>query len=211
MRWRQVRPTLLRGRGFESQAGLQFGGLSHDESCDRAQLSLWRAEPQISDHLPSMFSEDRGPHASVSVERSSSLFIPHSRTGNTYFKSAVLWNMKIKMQWNNWQAASVYLCRIIFFFCLCSLTNRDQHPLCCYPPSPSSRDLTHLPLIIFQPSAPLSLLVNTEALNTAQTVREKLQHAFYALHSPTVLPAWAQSSLRLRGEMKKCIWGDFRE
>lgn len=132
-------------------------------------------------------------------------------TENTYFISAVLWNIKQQKSSGITDKQPVFICAGLSFFCLCSLTNRDHHPLRRYPPSPSSRDLTHLPLIVFQPSAPLSPLVNTETLNTAQTVREKLQHAFYTLHSPTVLPAWAQSILRLRGEMKKCIWGDFRE
>lgn len=40
------------GGGVVSQAELQFTRLSHDESCDRAQLSLRMSEPEISDHLP---------------------------------------------------------------------------------------------------------------------------------------------------------------
>lgn len=51
-----------------SQAELQFTSLSHDESCDRAQLSLRRAEPQISTNLPSILPKTHGPHASVSVD-----------------------------------------------------------------------------------------------------------------------------------------------
>lgn len=57
------------------------------------------------------------------------------------------------------------------------------------------------------PSHPLPTLspteppVNTEALNAAQAVREKLQHAFHTLHSPTAQPAQAQNKLQPRGEI----------
>lgn len=60
------------GTGFVSQAGLQFTSLSHDESCDRAQLSPGRAEPQISGHL---LSKSHGAHADRGVERTGSLLI----------------------------------------------------------------------------------------------------------------------------------------
>lgn len=53
--------------GVVSQAELQFTSLSHDESCDRAQLSLRRSEPQISDHLllrthPKKHKKTQGAH-----------------------------------------------------------------------------------------------------------------------------------------------------
>lgn len=51
------------------KAELQFTSLSHDESCDRAQLSFRRAEPHIYDHLPPTppNTTDRTPQSGVDV------------------------------------------------------------------------------------------------------------------------------------------------
>lgn len=93
------------------------------------------------------------------------------------------------------------ICAGLSFFFLSSRIDRDDHRWCCNPPGPSSRDLTHLPLILFQPSVPVSPPVNTQTLNAAQTVREEPQHASHTLHSPTVQPAWAQTIIWLQGEI----------
>ena len=93
------------------------------------------------------------------------------------------------------------ICAGLSFFFLSSRIDRDDHRWCWNLPGPSSRDLTHLPLILFPPSVPVSQPVNTQTLNAAQTVREEPQHASHTLHSPTVQPAWAQTIPWLQGEI----------
>lgn len=121
VRWRQVIRTTLRGWGFVSQAELQFTSLTHDESRDRAQLSLSGAEPQISDHLPStpLKTMDRTPQSAWTWWDGQ----VKSEYRCTHFTSAVLRNQKTnqkKLQCKIWQAARVYFCRIIFFLSLLS-------------------------------------------------------------------------------------------
>lgn len=116
------------------------------------------------------------------------LWSHHTGSTCTHLASALSHSIKILCK-NLTSSQGLFVQDYLFFFppslCLhlCSSTDRHHHRWCCYPPGPSSRNLSHLPLILFQPSAPLSPTVNTEALNAAQTVRERLQRAFHTLHS----------------------------
>lgn len=94
-----------------SQAELQFTSLSHDETCDRAQLSLRRAEPQISDHLQE-----------ASDQRLKLRFATHSHTHAQNLEAfrliCVTKPKKRKEKYKIRQAAKAYLYRIILFLFL---------------------------------------------------------------------------------------------
>lgn len=167
-------------------------------------------------------SKNHGPHASVSVDVmgcrgggscASVVFSITHRLWMHIFTTAVLQTPPQKTCNVKSDKQPELICAGLSFCFLCSHIDRDDHRWCCYPPGPSSRDLTHLLLILFQPSAPLSPPVNTETLNAAQTVREKLQHAFRTLHSPTVQPARAQTipPLWRTKSIRRVYWGKEKE
>lgn len=160
VRWRQVIPKSLRGRGFGLQAELSLpawvmmkavielschsGGLSH-KSLITCLLHL-RKNPGLS---------QRGRKGMPREKIQLLCQCGFSRC--THFSSTVLQNQKkIKILSKIWQAAKPYLCRIIFSFFSALVQIGIIISWRSYPHGPSSRDFALLP------SHPLPTLSSTE-------------------------------------------------